>query len=230
MALTRKYLAALGIEADKVDEIISAHSESVEALKEQRDAIKSEAEGRMADLQKKFDETVGRLAEANKQIDAYKANETKYQETSSELSKLKESIEKDGTYKQKYETIKGEYETYKNAQSEKEAKAQKANAYRNLLLNAGVSNKRVDAVMKVSDISNIELDEEGNIKNADELTKTVKTEWADFIEQKSVEGAKTPTPPQNNGGTKMTKEQILAIQDTAERQKAIAENLDAFQN
>lgn len=230
MALTRKYLAALGIEAEKVDEIISAHSESIEALKEQRDAVKAEAEGKMADLQKKLDEVTGRLAEANKQAETYKANEVKYQETTNELAKLKESIEKDGTYKQKYDSLKGEYETYKSAQSEKEAKAQKANAYRNLLLNAGVSQKRIDSVMKVSDLSKLELDDEGKLKNADELTNTVKSEWADFIEQKSVEGAKTPNPPQNNGGTKMTKEQILAIKDTAERQRAIAENLDAFQN
>ena len=31
MALTRKFLAALGIEADKIDEIINAHSETVDA-------------------------------------------------------------------------------------------------------------------------------------------------------------------------------------------------------
>ena len=38
MSLTRKFLSALGIEDDKVDEIISAHTDTVNALKEQRDA------------------------------------------------------------------------------------------------------------------------------------------------------------------------------------------------
>lgn len=230
MALTRKYLAALGIEAEKVDEIISAHSESIEALKEQRDAVKAEAEEKMAELQKKLDAYGVNLAEASKKIDEYKAGEEKHKATESELAKLKESIEKDGTYKVKYEALKGEYDEYKSAQTEKEAKAQKASAYRNLLLSAGVSQKRIDSVMKVSDLSKLELDDEGKLKNADELTNTVKSEWADFIEQEKVEGAKTPNPPKTTGGTKMTKEQILAITDTAERQRAIAENLDAFQN
>lgn len=33
MALTRKFLAAMGIEADKIDSIIDAHTETVDALK-----------------------------------------------------------------------------------------------------------------------------------------------------------------------------------------------------
>ena len=44
MALTRKFLSALGIEEDKVDEIIKAHTETVDALKEQRDELKADAE------------------------------------------------------------------------------------------------------------------------------------------------------------------------------------------
>ncbi len=35
MALTRKFLAALGIEDDKVDEIIQAHTETVNGLKDE---------------------------------------------------------------------------------------------------------------------------------------------------------------------------------------------------
>ena len=44
MALSRKFLSAMGIEADKVDEIIEAHTESINALKEQRDQYKADAE------------------------------------------------------------------------------------------------------------------------------------------------------------------------------------------
>ena len=36
MSLTRKFLAALGIEQDKIDEIIEAHTETVNALKEEK--------------------------------------------------------------------------------------------------------------------------------------------------------------------------------------------------
>ena len=44
MALTRKFLAAMGIEADKIDSIIDAHTETVDALKKERDDYKADAE------------------------------------------------------------------------------------------------------------------------------------------------------------------------------------------
>jgi hypothetical protein len=55
MALTRKFLSALGIEADKVDEIITAHSETVDALKEERDKYKVDAE-KLVEVQKELKE------------------------------------------------------------------------------------------------------------------------------------------------------------------------------
>jgi len=44
MALTRKFLAALGIEEGKIESIIDAHTETVDALKKERDGYKAEAE------------------------------------------------------------------------------------------------------------------------------------------------------------------------------------------
>lgn len=55
MALTRKFLSALGIDADKVDEIIDAHTESINALKEQRDQYKADAE-KLPAVQKELDD------------------------------------------------------------------------------------------------------------------------------------------------------------------------------
>lgn len=55
MALTRKFLSALGIEDEKIDEIITAHSETVNALKEQRDEAKARAE-KLESVEKEFNE------------------------------------------------------------------------------------------------------------------------------------------------------------------------------
>ena len=55
MALTRKLLAALGIEAEKIEEIISAHTETVDALKNERDQYKADAE-KLPEVQKKLNE------------------------------------------------------------------------------------------------------------------------------------------------------------------------------
>ena len=199
MALTRKFLSALGIEADKVDEIISAHTETVDALKKERDTFKADAD-KLPGVQKELDE-------------------------------LKATVEKDGKdpYKVKYEAIKEEYDAYKHEQTAKETKAQKTAAYKALLAECGVAEKRIDAVLRVSDVDSIKLDKDGKIEDAAKLKKAIADEWSDFIVTKSQQGANTATPPQNNGNTTMTKADILKIKDTRERQKAIAEHIDLFQ-
>ena len=44
MALTRKMLKAMGIEEEKIDQIIEAHTESVDALKTERNGLKEKAD------------------------------------------------------------------------------------------------------------------------------------------------------------------------------------------
>jgi hypothetical protein len=77
------------------------------------------------------------------------------------------------------------------------------------------------------EINGLELDENGKIKDAKALDDLISGEYAGLIVSTTTKGAKTATPPANNGGG-MTKEQIFAIKDAGERQKAIAEHLDLF--
>ena len=200
MALTRKFLSALGIDADKVDEIINAHTETVDALKNERDKYKADAE--------------------------------KLPEVTRELTSLKETVAKNGDknpFEVKYNALKEEFETYKKDQTAKETKAKKADAYRAMLKEAGVSEKRIEAVLRVSDVDGVKLDKDGKIEGKDALIESVKKEWSDFITTGGTQGANTPNPPANGGGkTYKTKEEIYAIKDTAERQAEIAKNLQAF--
>ena len=55
MSLTRKMLKAMGIEEEKIDQIIEAHSESVDSLKADRDSYKEDAE-KLKDVQKELDD------------------------------------------------------------------------------------------------------------------------------------------------------------------------------
>lgn len=179
MALTRKMLAAMDIPAEKIDEIINAHSETVNALKEERDNFKSDVE---------------RLK--NVESDLEKAN-AEIEEKSQELEKIKSD-----DWESKYNTIKGEYDTFKKDTETKATKAAKETAYKKLLSDAGISEKRIASVLKVSgsDVDSIELDEDGNIKDSEKLMESVKTEWADFITTVEKQGANVATPPANNGG------------------------------
>ena len=177
MALTRKMLSAMDIPAEKIDEIISAHTETVNALKEERDAAKGEAE----DLKKAgedFEKARSDLDKANKELEALKSE----------------------GWEDKYEKLRGEYDLFKSDIQEKETKAAKEAAYRQLLLDAGVSDKRVSSVIRVSDVESVELDKDGKITDAEKLSESVKKEWADFIVEKREAGAGVPTPPENDGG------------------------------
>ena len=55
MAVTRKMLKAMGIEEEKIDQIIDAHAETVDALKAERDEYKTKAE-KLPSVQKELDD------------------------------------------------------------------------------------------------------------------------------------------------------------------------------
>lgn len=169
MGLSRKMLAAMDIPAEKIDEIISAHTETVSAIKEERDALKADA-AKVPDLEKQIESV-------SKELETYKS----------------------GDWENKYNTVNGEYTKYRADVEAKAVKSAKESAYKQLLLDAGISDKRIASVLKVSDIDGVELDKDGKIKDADKITENVKSEWADFIITKREEGAKPATPPANNG-------------------------------
>lgn len=98
MALTRKFLKALGIEDEKIDEIISAHSETVDALKEQRDRYEADA-AKLPDVQKELDK----------------------------LKKDAQNNDSD-EWKDKYNKIKKDFDDYKTDIQNKEVMAAKKSA------------------------------------------------------------------------------------------------------
>ena len=202
MALSRKFLKALGIEDEKIDQIIDAHSETVNALKDEMADYKAKADG--ADSTKK-------------ELDKLKAE-------------IKDAEEKNGKdpYKVKYEAIKEDFENYKKDVEAKATKANKEKLYTELLKEAGVADKRIAAILRVSDLDKIEVDTDGKLKDSKELSKSIKEEWADFITKPESKGAETATPPGSTGGKTMTKDDIMKIKDASERQRAIAENHELF--
>ena len=131
-------------------------------------------------------------------------------------------------WKTKYDALKEDFDAYKKEITTKETKAQRSNLYKELLKEAGVSEKRLDTILKVSDIDALEIGEDGKFKDSNKLIEEIKKEWADFIGTTETQGARTSTPPGNNGGGKMTKEEIYKIKDAGERQKAIQENHELF--
>lgn len=199
MALTRKFLSALGIEQDKIDEIIESHAETVNGLK-------------------------------NK-IAIYKEDSEKLEGVEKELNDLKESIAKndEDAYKSKYEDMLKEFNAYKEEVENAKVTASKTDAYRKLLEDAGVSTKRIDSVLRITDLEKLELTDDGKLKDSDKLTESIKTEWSDFIVATETKGANTSTPPTNSGaGSTMTLDDFYKIKDRGERVKVLAEHPELF--
>lgn len=77
MALTRKLLKSFGLEEGIIDSIIDAHTETVDALKQQRDTAQAEAD-KVAAITKERDDALDKLSKAGDaakvqaDFDAYK--------------------------------------------------------------------------------------------------------------------------------------------------------------
>lgn len=151
------------------------------------------------------DEQVDTIIEAHAEtVDGLKSDIAKYEGDAKKLPGVQKELNElkaagDGGYKEKYEKEKKAFEDFKNEQTAKETRKAKENAYRELLKAAGVSEKRIPAILKVTDLNSVELDGD-KVKDADKLTETVKADWADFIESTNTSGADTDNPPANNTG------------------------------
>lgn len=158
--------------------------------------------------------------------DGYKANSEKLKAVTEELNKLKAD---GGDWQKKYDELQAEYDKYKQTQEERESAKAVKEAYVALLKEAGVSEKRLDTVLKVTDLKGVTLTKDGKIKDADKLTESIKTEWADFITTTEVKGPTTPTPPNTGGGgTGKTRDEIIAIKDGAKRRAEMMANAHLF--
>jgi DNA repair exonuclease SbcCD ATPase subunit len=176
MSFTVKQIKAIlsnaGVPSDALDataeEICSRHNTGLDAIKEERDALKEES--------KKFTDAQAELNKLRQQL---------------------ESNEKD-PFKVKYEALKEEFEGYKTETTKKETTASKTKAYKELLKELRINGKITDKVLKLADLETVELDDKGTIKDADKLKESLKNEWADFIVKEGSEGGRVDNPPANN--------------------------------
>lgn len=194
MALGRKFLKALGLDDAVIDTIIEAHSESIEALKKERDEAKE-----AADRSEKLEQ---QLREAN------------------------EKLEKAGDAAR----VQADFDAYKQ-QIEGEKTAASRKAVMASVLRDQVGIKRESArnlILATMDMAKYEWDENGKLKNESAVAEALRQEYAEWIASTQTSGMSTATPPAGSGG-RMTRDEIMKIEDTSKRQQAIAENLDLFQ-
>lgn len=96
MSLTRKMLKAMGIEEEKIDQIIEAHTDTVEGLKSDLSKYKTDAE-KLSDVQKELDELKA------KGDDGWKE---KHDKLKGEFDAYKKDVEAKETHNKKVEAYK----------------------------------------------------------------------------------------------------------------------------
>lgn len=175
MALTKaqlkEILSAAGVSTENVEsavaKIMDGHLMSVNALREERDTYKADAE-RLPAVQKELDE-------------------------------LKKSGSPDD-WKKKFDDEHAAFEDFKAKISGEQERAKKVELYRKLLSDSKVDEKRLDAIIKVTDLDKLKVSKDGKLEGEEDLVKSIKDEWSSFIIEKKQKGANTDNPPENNGG------------------------------
>ena len=203
MAFTRKFLKTMGLTDEQVDAVIEEHIQVTTGLKDDLNRYKSDAE-KVQDMQAQIDSLT------------------------KERDQLKAEKEDNEDWKAKFDEEHAGFDKYKQTVEAERNVRNIKDLYRSMLKEQNIDDKRVDAILKVTDFSGMKVAKDGKLDGADKLAETIKTEWKDFIVSHEKRGAEVETPPANTGGSSLTKADIMAIKDTAERQKAIADNPKLF--
>lgn len=178
MSLTRKSMEAMGIEPEKIDQIMELHLGVVNEIKSGRDEAEAQA--------KKYKEEIEKLSGVQKELDDLKAGQ-------------EEAL----SYKKKYEDAVADLEKFKEEQATAKRKADTDAAAREYFKEKKITgDDNLEIVMRGAkdEIGSLELDEDGKIKDTKVLDDLVSGVFAKFVSTEGVQGATTATPPANNGG------------------------------
>lgn len=198
MALTRRFLKDIGIESEEIEKIIKEHLSTVDSLKDELDNLRSDAENHKA--------------------------------VEKELNALKEQQKAGDSYKDKYDALKKDFDAYKNDVESKETAAAKTKAVKEYFESKNITGNNLDIAIRGcrDEITSVEL-KDGKIADTKALDELINSTYAGLVAKTAIQAANVANPPSNNGGkATKTKAEILAIKDTVERQKAIAENPAEF--
>lgn len=129
-------------------------------------------------------------------VDGLKAERDAALDRASEAEEKAAKAGKDEADKlqKKFDDEHAAFEKFKADVKAERDTAEKAGLYRALLKKAGVDERRLDAIMRVTDLSKVNV-KEGKIEGEEDLESGIKETWADFIGTASNVPAKVDTPP-----------------------------------
>lgn len=203
MKMNREALKKMGLTDEQIEDVMKAHGQSVNELKEQVSEVDT-LNSQIDDYQKQIDERDKQLDELSKKA---KGNE----KLTSEINELK---------KQNKET-KEEYEAKLNEQ-----------AFNHKLSDAlkGASVRNVKAVEALLDLDIVKL-EDGELKGLNEQMESLKESDPYLFKQEQQQEEHKPnftTGQHNKNSGPLTRDQIMQETDATKRQKLIMQNSHLF--
>lgn len=183
-------------------------------------------------LTKKVAENYVTRAEHEKKIGKVEADRDKFKEQAQNAEKTLEGFEgiDPAQIKTELETWKTKAENAKNEYEEKLRARDLNDKAREKMAELSVQDDMADFIFNEIMDTGVSLNASGDLIGWDEGVKAVRNKRASaFINEAENNKARIVEPMQSGNGSKpMTKEDILAIADTSQRQAAIAQNLDLF--
>lgn len=169
MAFTRRFLKGIGLTDEQIESAMEEHVSVTDALKAQIDSLKEDTK---------------ELNDLSKEVEG--------------LRQFKADAEK-ADWETKYKDEHQAFEDFKSETASKETTAKIKDQYRAMLKEANIDEKRFDAILRVTDFSNMKLTQEGKLANAEKLAEGIKQDWSGFVVTQRTEGQQVDTPPANNG-------------------------------
>lgn len=161
------------------------------------------------------------------QIAQYKTEAEKLPAVQKELDELKDKG--DDGWKEKHDAVKREFDDYKKEQTAKETHEAKVKAAKAYFAGKNIEGANLNLALRscANEIDALELDGEA-IKDTTALDSLVSGDLSALV-SKSAPNVRVDIGGRVGGGaTPLTRSDIIAIKDPAERQAKIAENLHLF--
>ena len=136
-------------------------------------------------------------------VDRYNAKKTLAEELQTKLDEV-------GDQTEKYNKLKTEFDGYKKAQEAKELRALKESAYKDMLKEIGIPEKRLAPILRTVNFDELEY-KDGKLSALDAIKESAKKDWEDFIVVDTPGGVDSPKPPENNGGKDKPKSRALEL-------------------
>ena len=101
-------------------------------------------------IDKIIEEHRGTVDSLKDELDNLRTEIESAKEVEKELNKLKDEAQKKDSYKEKYDDLKKEYDKFKADTEGEKVTARKSEAYKKALKDAGISDKRIESVMRLA--------------------------------------------------------------------------------